>query len=110
MISSLIKITKYFTKGPYEELIKTQESTKSSLESNDIDTSSLKSLKIDINSITYDDIKPSLIVFNNDGNSVSILTTCSEKDEEFQNLAKLYNSQDLELQKMIMNTMIPLKK
>ena len=102
LISSLIKITKYFTKGPYEELIKTQESTKSSLESNDIDTSSLKSLKIDINSITYDDIKPSLIVFNNDGNSVSILTTCSEKDEEFQNLAKLYNSQDLELQKMIM--------
>ena len=98
LIKSIIKITKYFTKGMYEELIKNQILTKSSLESFDEDKDIINSLKTDINSITYNDIKPSLIVFNNDGNSVSILTTCSENEEEFKNLAKLYNSQDIEFQ------------
>ena len=59
LIGSLIKVTKHFTKGPYEELIKIQESTKSSLESSDDDINLINSLKIDMNSITYDDIKPS---------------------------------------------------
>jgi midasin (ATPase involved in ribosome maturation) len=51
------------------------------------------SLKINIDSITYDNIKPSLVVFNNDGNSVMFLTTCSENQEEFKILEKLYNTQ-----------------
>ena len=93
IIGSLIKITKYFTIGPYEKLIKIQDNTKQFLSSENDNI--MKTLKIDINSITYDDIKPSLVVFNNDGNSVTILTTCSENEQEFKNLEKLYNSQNM---------------
>ena len=102
IISSLIKVTKYFTIGPYENLIKSQNITKSIMKNesyqNDININNLLNIKID--SITYDKIKPSLVVFNNDGNSVTIITTCNEDEEEFKNLAKLYNSQNIEYQKL----------
>lgn len=89
IIGYLIKITKHFTEGPYEKLIKLQNNL------NYMDNSIInESLKIKIDSITYDDIKPSLVVFNNDGNSVMFLTTCSEDEEEFKILEKLYNTQN----------------
>ena len=104
IISSLIKITKYFTEGPYDKLIKTQDETKKSLDYGDTDNNNsiMNLLEININNISYDDIKPSLIVFNNDGMSISILTTCSEKEEEFKKLEKLYNSQNTEYQRLRM--------
>jgi hypothetical protein len=102
IISSLIKFTKYFTLGPYEELLKNQDKTKNLLYSENIDTKIMKLLKMDINSIGCDVIKPSLVIFINAGNSVSIQTTCSENKEEFKNLEKLYNSQNLEYQKLRM--------
>ena len=110
IIGSLIKVTKYFTIGPYENLIKTQNSTKSFLNSENNNINLINSLKIEINSITYDDIKPSLVVFNNDNLSVTILTTCSEKEDEFKNLEKLYNSQDIEYQKLINQGIKPKSK
>ena len=102
IISSLIKITKYFTVGPYEDLIKSQKGTNIYMNSDhankDIYVNNLLNIKID--SITYDDIKPSLVVFNNDGNSVTIITSCNENEEEYKNLEKLYNSQNIEYQKL----------
>ena len=101
IITSLIKITKYFTVGPYENLIKSQEGANIYMNSDyptkDKYINNLLNIKID--SITYDDIKPSLVVFNNDGNSVTIITSCNENEEEFKNLEKLYNSQNIEYQK-----------
>ena len=89
IIGYLIKITKHFTIGPYENLIKLQ------IFQDFVDNSEInQSLKIKIDSITYDDIKPSLVVFNNDGNSVMFLTTCSQNQEEFKILEKLYNTQN----------------
>ena len=111
IIDSLIKVTKHFTIGPYEELIKTQDNTKIFLKSDDNNNINLmKSLNIEINSVTYDDIKPSLVVFNKDKYSVTILTTCSEKEEEFKSLEKLYNSQDIENQKLINQGLKPKSK
>ena len=102
IISSLIKITKYFTVGPYEDLIKSQKGTNIYMNSDhankDIYVNNLLNIKID--SITYDDIKPSLVVFNNDGNSVTIITSCNENEEEYKNLEKLYNSQNIEYQNL----------
>ena len=52
-----------------------------------------KKLEININSYSFDNIKPSLIVFNEDGNSSTIIVTCKKESEEFQLLEKLYKSQ-----------------
>ena len=100
IIESLIKITRHFTIGPYEQLIKTQDKTQAFLNYEGDNNKINELLKIKIDSITYDDIKPSLVVFNNDGNSFTILTTCSENEEEFKQLEKLYNSQNIEYQKL----------
>ena len=55
-------------------------------------------LNINITSVSFDEIKPSLIIFNDDCKTFTILTTCSENEEEFKNLEILYNSQNIEIQ------------
>ena len=106
IVASIIKITKHFTIGPYEQLIKNQDRTNQYLKSDNVDEKNKKInelLKITINSITYDDIKPSLVVFNNDGFSVTILTTSKENENEFKELEQLYNSQNTEYQRIRLN-------
>ena len=49
--------------------------------------------------ISFDKFKPSLIFFNEDKQSVSIITSCSNNEEEYKNLEKLYNSQSKHGQK-----------
>ena len=56
-----------------------------------------KQLSIEIYSVSFDKIKPSLVVFNKDGNSCTIITTCEEKESEFKNLNNLYNSQNISI-------------
>ena len=101
IINSLIKVTKHFTIGPYEDLIKSQQKTKEILDSKKEDKELIinGALYLNISSITYDDIKPSLVAFNNDANSITIITTCNEEQEEYKDLQKLFNSQCLEYQK-----------
>ena len=101
IIESLIKVTRHFTLCPYEELIKSQDKARSLLKSNieDNDIYICGELALEINSIKYDDIKPSLIAFNNDGNSVTILCTSDEDSKEMKYIHKFYNSQSLEFQK-----------
>ena len=98
IINSLIKITKHFTIGPYEALIKNQEKTRQILESkeDEKDIYINGALFLNINSISYDDINPSLVAFNKDENSITIITTCKEDTLEYKNLEKLYISQSFE--------------
>ena len=96
IIKYFINITKHFTSGPFEELIKIQDKTKLDLDPKNKNKELLKKLENKIEGITYKDIKPSLVVFNLDGGSVSILTTLSEDDREFKDLKKLYHSQNIE--------------
>ena len=53
-----------------------------------------QNLTINIDSVSFDEIKPSLVVFNEDGDSCTIITTCPENDSEFKTLQKLYNIQN----------------
>ena len=105
IIYSLVQVTKLFLIGPYENLIKSQEINKKIMNENDDKKEKLinKELNIKIDSISFDSIKPSLIVFNEDGNSCTIITTCSERDPEFTNLERLYNSQNIEYLSYIIN-------
>ena len=91
-------MTKLFLVGPYESLLKNQEINKKLMNETDENKEKAinKELTININSVSFDEIKPSLIVFNEDGESCTIITTCSEQDSEFQDLQNLYNLQDPE--------------
>ena len=98
IINSLVQVTKLFLVGPYESLLKNQEINKKLMNETDENKEKAinKELTININSVSFDEIKPSLIVFNEDGESCTIITTCSEQDSEFQDLQNLYNLQDPE--------------
>ena len=98
IINSLIKITKHFTIGPYEDLIKNQEITKKILNSkeDEKDIYINGALFLNINSISYDDINPSLVAFNKDKDSITIITTCKEDTLEYKNLERLHISQSFE--------------
>ena len=96
IINSFVKVTKLMIIGPYEDLIKSQRinqelfNLKDDIKEKTINTH----LSIKIDSLSFDKIKPSLVVFNEDGNSCSIITTCPEEDDEFKNLQNLYNLQN----------------
>ena len=98
IINSLVQVTKLFLVGPYENLLKNQEINNELYNKTEDDKEDLinTELDININSVSFDEIKPSLIVFNEDGQSCTIITTCSEKDPEFKDLENLYNSQNIE--------------
>ena len=105
IIKSLIQVTKIFLVGPYESFIKSQEKNKKIMNENGEEKEKLinKELNIKIDSVSFDSIKPSLIVFNEDGGSCTIIATCSEKESEFQNLERLYNTQNPEYLSCIIN-------
>ena len=103
IIDSLVKLTKSFLLGPYEDLIKDQEINKKLLNSKKNEEKEKiinYNLNLNINSISFDQIKPSILVFNEDGNSVSIIATCSENEQEFHILEQLYNSQNFDNTKL----------
>ena len=82
IVQYFINVTKHFTSGPFEDLIKTQEDTRLVLRKENLDKDFVEQMENKIEGITYNDIKPSLVVFNLDGGSVSILTTLPEEDQE----------------------------
>ena len=46
---------------------------------------------------SFQKIKPSLVFFNKDGHSLSIITNSEKNEEEYKNLKALWNSQNLNL-------------
>ena len=95
IINSLIQITNLFILSPYESLIKDQEFNQKILDENEQEREKIinKELEININSFSFDNIHPSLIIFNEDGFSSTIIATCGKEEEEFKNLEKLYKTQ-----------------
>ena len=94
MVDTLIKITKSFIEGVFKRLISSQSDSKYSLDNNsNIREIALKALTKEQDMISFDKFKPSLIFFNEDKQSLSIITSCSNDEEEYKNLEKLYNSQ-----------------
>ena len=100
IINSLIQVTKLFLIGPYEKLIKSQQINQHFYLNDDEKEKSInKSLSIIIDSISFDKINPSLVVFNEDSNSCTVITTCSEDKQEFKDLELLYYTQSIDYQR-----------
>ena len=97
MIENLIKLTLYFVKGPYNKIVLNQKKTNTQLfgtfneeKINEIANQSLSN-KDEI--ITFEKINPSLVFFNEDVQTFSIITTSKPWEKEYNQLLKLYNSQ-----------------
>ena len=100
IINSFIQVTRMFLISPYEKLIKNQKLYQEIYSSDNKQKYINEILSINIDSSSFDNIKPSLVFFNEDEKSCTIITTCNEKDEEFKNLEKLYYSQSTEINKL----------
>ena len=90
IINSFIQITKMFLISPYEKLIKNQKINQELYSNENKQKYINENLSINIDSSSFDKIKPSMIFFNEDERSCTIITTCNEKDKEFKNLEKVY--------------------
>ena len=102
IVKSFIKLTKYFTKGAFTDLIKKQERVHNSLslsfgiynEQQDINNA-INDLADDKHKyISFDDIDPSLLFFHEGtGESFSIITNKDQNDKEYIDFLELKNTQ-----------------
>ena len=96
-IDALVKNTKHFTRGAYANLIESQAKAQK-IQSDENENKEEEEFKIAIESlknkisISYKQIKPSLIFANLDKASLTIITTCDKTSEEYTKLKQLYNS------------------
>ena len=97
MIENLIKLTLYFVKGPYNKIVLNQKTTKTQLfdefNENKINEIANQSLSNKDEIISFEKINPSLVFFNEDIQTFSIITTSKRGDGEYNQLLQLYNSQ-----------------
>jgi hypothetical protein len=98
VIKNFISLTKVFTCSPYDSILLGQaESLKFMDKSNKINIKeeALLSLAKDKKEIfSFEKINPSLVFFNKDGQSLSIITNASKTDNEYNDLMSLWNSQN----------------
>ena len=98
VIKNFISLTKVFTCSPYDNILLGQaKSLKYMDKSNkyDIKEQALLSLAKDKKEIfSFEKIKPSLVFFNKDGQSLSIISNCNTSDNEYKDLKDLWNSQN----------------
>ena len=97
MIENLIKLTLYFVKGPYNKIALSQKNTNLQIfgEYNEkkINEIAYQSLSKKDEIISFEKINPSLVFFNEDIQTFSIITTSNPGEPEYNQLLKLYNSQ-----------------
>ena len=98
VIKNFILLTKVFACSPYDNILLGQaESLKFMDKSNklNIKENALLSLAKDKKEIfSFEKINPSLVFFNKDGQSLSIITNCHQSNKEYQDLKALWNSQN----------------
>ena len=100
MIESLIKITKSFIQGVFQKLISSQTEMHKLQNSIDYNINNrrdiaLKALTTEQEMISFEKFKPSLIFFNEDKQSLSIITSCFPFETEYKNLERLYNANSI---------------
>ena len=97
IVNSSIEQTKHFTQGAYSDLMNSQMKFYEKFTANfDETAANEKGIENLCNRkpVSFDDIKPSLIFFNDDGQALSIISTCSPDSEEERELTKLLNFQN----------------
>ena len=97
-IQCLIEVTKHFIKGAYDDIIKEQNQVEKNLKNNndnndDTYNKNLRTL-ISTKKVSFDKVDPSLIIFNDDKQSITIIATCNKNTPYYSKLKSLYNSQN----------------
>ena len=84
IINSIIKITKFFTEGAYDSLMQSQNVAYKSIQPNydqdDAEKQAIHKLT-ERKVVSFSQIKPSLLFFNEDGYSFSIISICLKLSE-----------------------------
>eukprot|EP00833_Pecoramyces_ruminatium_P011449 jgi/Orpsp1_1/1185481/evm.model.c7180000093977.2 len=92
-VNSLTQITKYFIYSAYDNIVKGQNVTYDQ-QNGRIDIEKAKKDAIDIltnkEPFSIEKIKPSMVLMNDDGDSLSIIRTCSKSSAEFKLLNSIY--------------------
>ncbi|KAG4089111.1 hypothetical protein H8356DRAFT_1007620 [Neocallimastix lanati (nom. inval.)] len=104
-IESLVKITKHFITSSYDNTIKGQNVTYNQQQGKiDLEKANKEANEILTNKKTFSikQIQPSMILINEDGQSISEIVTCQEYTEEYNLLQAIFNSDSqLESRKII---------
>ena len=98
VVKNFIELTKVFTRSPYDTILLRQIESMKFLEKyneNKVKEDAILSLAKDKQEIfSFKLIKPSLVFFNKDGQSLSIITNNNKDDQEYKDLKALWNSQN----------------
>ena len=90
LVESILNLTKFFTIGAFDEILKEQKGTKFDYDENTMKNIA-QTLSTDKN-IKFENLKDnSLICINEDGESLTILTNSDKNSEEYKNLENLLN-------------------
>ena len=98
IIEALIESIKFFTTGPYDKLLSSQnESLKETdhYDEDEMNNQEIKSMEKLKDTITFDSVKGILFFFNLDKTFFSIITNNSEQEEKYNMFKELWNSQNV---------------
>ena len=114
VISNFIELTKVFTRSPFDGVLLSQNQSMEIFGKYNEE----KAIEEGINQLadekqkkeifSFEKIKPSLVFFNRDGGSLSIISNNNKNDNEYQELRDLWNSQNVDMNQK--NDLIDYKK
>jgi len=102
VIKNFIALTKVFTRSPFDTVLLRQIQSMEMFGKYDENKAkedgvmALADEKQKSEIFSFEQIKPSLVFFNRDGGSLSIITNNNKNDKEYKDLKELWNSQNLE--------------
>ena len=100
VIKNFIDLTKVFTRSPFDSVLLKQQKQTMELfgkyDENQAIEEGIMALANDKQEIfSFENIKPSLVFFNQDGQSFSIISNNNKNDPEYKDLKALWNSQNI---------------
>ena len=98
VIKNFIELTKLFTRSPFDTVLLKQKKSMDlfgKYDENQAIEEGVKALANEKQEIfSFEQIKPSLVFFNQDGETFSIISNNDKNDPEYKNLKSLWNSQN----------------
>ncbi|ORX57745.1 hypothetical protein BCR36DRAFT_318513 [Piromyces finnis] len=105
-VNSLLSMTKHFITSSYDNILKSQNITYSH-QKGEIDIIEANERAIEIltekEPFSIDNIKPSMIIINEDFQSISEIVTCEEDTDEYRLLKAIYNSDSHEEKRNVLD-------
>ncbi len=102
VIKNFIELTKVFTQSPFDTVLLRQMKSMKLFGKYDEENAINEGIKALANEdekkqiFSFEQIKPSLVFFNQDGQSISIISNNNKNEQEYKNLKALWNSQNLD--------------